>query len=186
MGLSSTRNTARSVVQSTEYTCDADTSIASRVASKSITRSGSRNGLMPVPMAADRAGTTSRPKTSITHSSPERAGSSSKPASHAPAIDRPVTTTRASMSMRIGGSDSHPRNVACGSRTTSPDRNGCWPSVLPAGPEQFAVWTPDTRSGGRWSSAHQIPCSGGIDSTRAESRCSHVARLASSELHAGR
>ena len=45
----------------------------------------------------------------------------------------------------------------------------------PPGPDQFPDWMPDTRVGGRWSSAHQSPCDGGMRRCRHESRSSYDA-----------
>ena len=76
--------------------------------------------------------------------------------------------------------------LSCSSRTRRPSRYGCWPMVLPTGPEKLPDWIPDTRSGGVWSSAHHGPWSGGMLRCRQESRMSYVAAVAARELHAGR
>jgi hypothetical protein len=112
-------------------------------------------------------------------------GRSSRPTIQRATIDRGVTTPRA-RSSTYPWSGVHPQKVSCSSRTRRPSRYGCWPMVLPTGPEKFPDWMPDTRSGGVWSSAHHRPWSGGMVRCRQESRISYVAAVAARELHAGR
>ena len=61
-----------------------------------------------------------------------------------------------------------PHIAGWNSRTTAPSRTGCWPVVLPTGPENTPDWMPETRSGA-WSPGHQRPCSGGMLSRSSES-----------------
>lgn len=80
-----------------------------------------------------------------------------------------------------------PWNRGWNSRTTdTPGSSGCWPTVLPTGPEKLPVCTPDTRSGPSCSAGIHNPCAGGIDRRRQESRTSYAAAVAVRELHAGR
>lgn len=42
----------------------------------------------------------------------------------------------------------HPQNVGCASLTVTPARNGCWPRVLPTGPDHDPDWMQETQRGG--------------------------------------
>ena len=101
------------------------------------------------------------PKTSKTQISPQRAGSSSSPTIQTDAIERGLSSIRARTSS-TPWCGVQPHWVGWRSRTTWPSRNGCWPTVLPTAPENTPDWTPETRSGSSWSSAHHRPCPGGI------------------------
>jgi hypothetical protein len=117
--------------------------------------------------------------------SAERSGSSSSPTIHTAAIERGVRSMRARTSSRPW-CGVQPHCAGCASRTTRPSRYGCWPTVLPAGPENTPDWMPDTRSGGSWSAAHQTPWSGGIVSRSSEPPTAYTAALSARELHCGR
>ena len=69
--------------------------MSSRGCSKSQLSAGSRNGLMPIPIAAGAS-----PKTSKTQISPQRFGSSSSPTIHTDAIERGLNSIRARTSIR--------------------------------------------------------------------------------------
>ncbi len=79
-----------------------------------------------------------------------------------------------------------PAKSVCSSRTSWPGVDGLLPVVLPTGPERLPLWTPESRSGGEWSSGSHSPWSGGMSRTRHESSRRYDARVASRELHIGR
>ena len=58
--------------------------------------------------------------------------------------------------------------------------------VLPTGPDRLPLCTPESRSGGVWSSGSHTAWSVGMSRTRHESSRRYDARVASRELHIGR
>jgi hypothetical protein len=96
------------------------------------------------------------PNTSNRQISPHRSGLSSSPTIHTEAMDVCASSIRARTSMRPW-CGVHPHHSGCASRTTWPSANGCWPTRLPTGPEKTPDWTPETRNGLAWVSAHQSP-----------------------------
>ena len=116
--------------------------------------------------------------------SAQRAGSSSRPTIHTAAIDRGLRSIRArtSSSPKCGV---QPHWVGWNSRTTTPSRKGCWPIVLPTGPENTPDWMPETLSGS-CSPGHHNPCSGGMVRRSSDPATAYVAALSARELHIGR
>ena len=117
--------------------------------------------------------------------SAQRVGSSSSPTIHTAAIDRGLSSIRARTSSRPW-CGVQPQWVGWNSRTTAPSRNGCWPIVLPTGPENTPDWMPETlqRARGRPdTTARARPGSSGA--ARSPSTA-YVAALCARELHIGR
>ena len=113
---------------------------------------------------ADRGGTpgtTASPNASITQISALRSGNSSKPTIQSETIDRGDRMARARIPIQPS-CGVQPHWVGCSSRTVWPSRNGCWPWVLPTGPDHDPDWIPETRIGGSWSPSHQTGWSTGI------------------------
>ena len=80
-----------------------------------------------------------------------------------------------------------PRSSSWASRTSRPWRKGCWPRVLPTGPDQLPLCTADTRSGGSsCRPAHQRGWSGGMVSRSPSAPTAYVAAASARELQAGR
>ena len=116
---------------------------------------GSRMVFSPIPTAVDSPGTIASPKISITQISPPAEQRSSSPAIHSD-IDRGLISARA-CSSTYPPFGVQPQNGSCSSLTTRPSRYGCWPTVLPTGPEKLPDWIPDTRRSGLWSPPHPGP-----------------------------